>query len=191
MSIWSITGLTCSDVTLLTTPDRTIPPLSKVSSGLGTCRTRDLERLSTDEAMGIEWDSEGVSRLPNGSYAVCCTSCAERVIELATQHLGCGGEIFGWAAGTNPTSVIAGPTNGARLDTGQGHDFAIIDGRYLVDPWAKHTECSSDRAAFDLDDPLDRARVRQLYGDPRTWMRRVPRPCGEYRWVSGRPRQLR
>mgnify|MGYP003341012864 CR=1 FL=1 len=147
--------------------------------------------MSTDEAMGITWDEHEVSRLPNGAYAVCCTSCAERIIELAMQAFGVRGEVFGWDVGKNPTSVVAGPTHGAHLDTGQGHDFAVIDGRYLVDPWAVHTECSSERAAFDLDDADDRCEVLRLYGDPRTWTRRVINRLGNYEWIPVVPRQLR
>jgi hypothetical protein len=140
--------------------------------------------------MGVTWDDEEVSRLPNGDYAVCCTSCAERIIELAEAAFGVRGEIFGWDAGANPTSVVAGPTHGARLKAGQGHDFAIIDGRYLVDAWAKNVEMSSDRAAFDLNEPADRARVLKLFGNPRTWTRRIEHQLGEFSWVPAMPSQF-
>lgn len=149
-----------------------------------------LEQLATDEAMGVTWDEDGVSRLPNGDYAVCCTSCAERIIELAEAAFGVRGEVFGWEAGANPTSVVAGPTHGAHLDKGQGHDFAIIDGRYLVDPWAAHVQGSAERAAFDLNDPLDRARVGELFGDPRRWTRRITHQAGHVSWVATLPSQF-
>ena len=133
----------------------------------GRARVAELEAASTDEAMGVEFPEDEPSHFPDGSEAVVCTNCAEQIIAKF------GGEVFGWEEGTNPTSVVAGPTHGARLDDGQGHDFAIVDGRYLVDPWAVNVEGSSTRAAFDLLNPDDRLEVARLYGDPNTWMRRT------------------
>jgi hypothetical protein len=52
-----------------------------------------------------------------------------------------------------------------------GHDFAIYEGRYLIDPWAMHVEQTVPKAAFDLDNPADAALVKNLYGDPRVWTR--------------------
>lgn len=130
-------------------------------------RQEQLEQLATDEAMGVEFPEDGESTFPDGSAAVVCTNCAERMIELAGN-----GEVWGWEEGTNPTSVVAGPTHGAMLDTGQGHDFAIIDDRFLVDAWAKNVEGSAPRAVFDLLDAGDRAEVARLYGDPLTWLKR-------------------
>lgn len=130
----------------------------------------DLEAMSTDEAMGVEFPDDGPSVFPDGSHAVVCTNCAEQIINKLGR-----GHVYGWEEGTNPTSVVAGPTRGARVDRGQGHDFAIIDDRYLVDPWAKNVEAQTERAAWDLHDPADRAEVLRLYGDPTTWKRRGPR----------------
>ena len=78
------------------------------------CIREALDRLETDEVMGATWDDEDVSYLPNGRYAVCCTSCAERIIELAQQTFGAHGDVFGWDIGANATSIVAGPTHGRR-----------------------------------------------------------------------------
>lgn len=49
-----------------------------------------------------------------------------------------------------------------------GHDFAIVDGRYLVDGWAKVFE-SRPRAVLDLLDPADQEEIHTYYGDPALW----------------------
>lgn len=138
----------------------------KRTAGPANARKAQLEQLATDEAMGVEFPENQPSHFPDGSDAVVCTNCALRILQLAG-----GGEIYGWEEGTNPTSIVAGPSMGAQLDDGQGHDFAVVDGRYLVDAWAKNVEGSSDRAVFDLTDASDRAEVLRLFGDPRTWVK--------------------
>lgn len=127
-----------------------------------TERHKQLEALATDEAMGVTTREEDgdESVFPNGDSAVCCTACADRMIELAGN-----GVVFGWAEDSNVTSIVA--------PNGEGHDFAFIDGRYLVDAWIKNVDGPhgfDDRAVFDLDNPDDVAIVLRLYGDPGTWM---------------------
>lgn len=128
-----------------------------------TKRHRQLEALATDEAMGVTQDGDE-SVFPNGDSAVNCTACAERMIELAGN-----GEIFGWSEDSNVTSIVA--------PNGEGHDFAFIDGRYLVDAWIKNVDGPpgyiNERAVFDLENPDDVALVLRLYGDPGTWVQGV------------------
>lgn len=127
-----------------------------------TERHLQLEALATDEAMGVSQDEDGESVFPGGGSAVCCTECANRMIELAGN-----GEVYGWAEDSNVTSIVA--------PNGEGHDFAVIDDRYLVDAWLKNVDGPPgfihERAVFDLDNPDDVATVLRLYGDPRTWVR--------------------
>lgn len=131
-----------------------------------TERHLQLEALATDEAMGVTFNEDDEeSQYPDGSSACVCTNCANRMIELAGN-----GVIYGWAEDTNVTSIVAAD--------GQGHDFAYIDGRYLVDAWIKNVEdifiCMDEcqgRAVFDLEDVNDVALVLRLYGDPDTWVR--------------------
>ncbi|MDE3155427.1 MAG: hypothetical protein KGN76_10015 [Acidobacteriota bacterium] len=139
-------------------------------------RRAELERLSTDEGLGVHYDAHGNSWLASGESALSCTACAELVIELS----GGRGSIYGWADRRNLTARVAlGPGHPA------GHDFAVIDDRYLVDPWAAHVEISTPCAVFDLDDAGDRAAVRHFFGDPATWTVRT-----EQGFVKGAPRQL-
>lgn len=133
----------------------------KAVRGHRTARHMQLEAMATDEAMGVTKDGDE-SVFPNGDSAVNCTCCAERMIELAGN-----GEIYGWPEDENVTSIVA--------SDGQGHDFAVIDKRYLVDAWLKNVDGPAgyigERAVFDLDNEGDLALVLRLYGDPGTWVK--------------------
>jgi len=82
-----------------------------------------------------------------------CTECAERVVEKF------GGVVVGFFHADNPTAQVA--------EAEDGHDFAIVDSRYLVDPW--QSSVYGDPAVYDLTEPSDVARVHVLYGDPSQW----------------------
>ena len=43
----------------------------------------------------------------------------------------------------------------------------------------------------DLDDADDRCEVLRLYGDPRSWTRRLVNGSGHYEWISAALHQLR
>jgi hypothetical protein len=51
---------------------------------------------------------------------------------------------------------------------GRGHDFCLVDGRWLVDFWAWRV--FHERDLYDLTNPRDSAIVSILYGDRSTWM---------------------
>ena len=98
----------------------------------------------------------GASLLPDGGRASSCADCAHyiRYHEPNTT-------IYGFWSKDNPRWA------GAHLL--DGHDFAVVDERYVVDPWIVETEHLSDRSVFDLNDPSDRAAVRRIYGDRTKW----------------------
>lgn len=50
-----------------------------------------------------------------------------------------------------------------------GHTFAVIDGRFIVDGWLKNVEQLSPRAVFDLEDPADAEAIKHFYGNPENW----------------------
>ena len=83
-----------------------------------------------------------------------CTTTAEYV---AQKH---GGEVFGYAAEDDDDERVGASTG--------GHDFALIDGRYIVDWWAKSYE-SEPRDIVDLQDPEQRAYALEKYGDRSGW----------------------
>lgn len=97
--------------------------------------------------------------LPNGGSALVCTEYAR----LVAQRLPGRVEIFGFFCEDNPTSRIA------RKSLAEGHDFAIVDSRWLVDPWIKLLEGEVEQAVFDLHDAIDMALVSDIYGSRGTW----------------------
>ena len=110
----------------------------------------------SDHALGVYYDEEeGVSLLPNGGRAAVCTDCARFIGRKEP-----GTTIVGYSHEDNPSDAS---------ELAFGHDFAIVDDRYIVDPWVVETAGVSSRAVFDLENPLDANEIRRLYGDPRKW----------------------
>ena len=54
-----------------------------------------------------------------------------------------------------------------------GHDWLVVDDRWLVDFWIK-PYLEVDRALYDLKNPTDQAEVEHLYGDRKEWQAAVP-----------------
>lgn len=52
-----------------------------------------------------------------------------------------------------------------------GHDFAVVDNRYIVDGWVMHVPGLHKSAVLDLRDPTEQPLIKELYGDPSTWKR--------------------
>lgn len=127
-------------------------------------RVRELERrYGSDKALGVVWNQHHqYSELPDGSHACRCTDCAYFIVRREGK-----GRVVGYAEGCNPEAAATGPTR--RQMGNDGHDFAIIDDRYIVDPWVKETAGTSARAVLDLLSDVDAPEIRRLYGDPQTW----------------------
>jgi hypothetical protein len=49
------------------------------------------------------------------------------------------------------------------------HDFAIVNDRYIVDPWIKLVVGRCEHAVHDLADYEQAAAAAKIYGDPSTW----------------------
>ena len=98
----------------------------------------------------------GVAVFADGSPCAVCTNAARRTADTF------GGVVMGyWAAG-NPTAQT-----GERY--GDGHDFAVVADRWVVDYFALTTVDLLESAVLDLRDPVDRRLVSQLLGDRATW----------------------
>jgi hypothetical protein len=91
-----------------------------------------------------------------------CTgyACAMR------QALGKRIKILGFSADENPDSSVAAVAG--------GHDFALLDDRYIVDPWIRDVEAMSQQTVFDIQNPEDAAKIAELYGPQKAWQR-VPK----------------
>jgi hypothetical protein len=136
-------------------------------------------RFGTGEALGEIPDESGDhgATFPDGSPAATCTSWARQVAAA----LGSRAAVFGFSAEDNPSSEIAS-------DVG-GHDFAVVDGRWIVDGWASDWDSYSDRAVHDLEDPSEAGEIRRLYGDRARWSEWSD-AAGEFRRAEERGRPL-
>ncbi len=97
----------------------------------------------------------GPSYLPNGGYAVECTNWALMVKEK-----------YGDRAQLK--YVLSRMSPAYHADGHDGHDFAILDGRYIIDGWAKNL-MGRPQSVLDLQDPADQDEIRKYYGDPSVW----------------------
>lgn len=137
-----------------------------------------LEQLfSSDQAFGVEFVSpytgerippnevdagkEAVSVFPDGSSAVVCTNYAVQVKNiLADQEV----KVMGFWTKDNPDCDIA------RENKVDGHDFALVNNRFLVDPWFSLVESDSKKPiVYDLKNPSDRSLAEQVYGKSDHW----------------------
>ncbi|AQH05833.1 hypothetical protein A9R05_43270 (plasmid) [Burkholderia sp. KK1] len=143
------------------------------------------EQFGSDEALGIFYrgvngeaysleDGESMnaqlgdrcpdmySVFPDDTSAVTCTNYAVQVARKLKGRT----QIFGFANDDNPTSRVARE----EIHPG-GHDFALVDGRYLVDPWIRLVACEMQQICFDLQEATDASLVRDIYGPRECWRR--------------------
>lgn len=114
----------------------------------------DLESW-TDDDFGFRWDGEQTV-LPDGECLAVCTNGARYVVSLIGR-----GKVFGFAEDENPGTAPG--------EIAFGHDFAVIDDRWIVDLWSKHFSGISDWCVFDLESDLDEHEIRRLFGDRSKW----------------------
>ena len=123
-----------------------------------------LEKYDDEEGFSY-WDHQDPETLRTdldgppveGYTRLSCTQCTNSARLLAHRHKG---KVVGY--------VVHDPTKDARIGAySLGHDFAIIDNRWLVDYWAKHVDGSREAAVLDLEQ--DREEILKLYGDPGDW----------------------
>lgn len=129
---------------------------------IASIRVDELERrYGSDQALGVTQDEEGIARLPDGGEAVSCYDCASYIRSRERDTA-----IFGFFTEDNP--AWAGALHAS------GHDFAVVAGRYIVDPWMVE-ERLSRRAVFDLLNQHDTDEIRRLYGRRDRWILGEPR----------------
>lgn len=100
------------------------------------------------------------SLLADGGSAVCCTDYATFIYNQLPGRV----KICGFANECNPTSRVARE----EIHPG-GHDFAVVDGRYIVDPWPRLVPAVFNQMVFDMSDPADAALVADIYGPRECW----------------------
>ncbi len=90
---------------------------------------------------------------------VCCTGYAleiNRRLERRTS-------IYGFYAEDNLKAELG--------KISDGHDFAVIDHRYIVDPWATGIECVYEPAALDIRSKRHKTTIEKFYGPISKWDR--------------------
>jgi hypothetical protein len=88
-----------------------------------------------------------------------CFGCFDAAAKVARRF---GGQVIGYWSRKNPAAAIG--SNHA-----EGHDFALIGNRYIVDYWAFRIGRLIDDPVLDLIDRKDNQRATVLYGDRAAW----------------------
>lgn len=105
----------------------------------------------------IAEDAGDGALFPDGTRWSTCSNWAQ----YARRVLGDRAAGLGFFDEENPESAIA-------QDYG-GHDFVLVDGRFIVDGWVREVAGMSRKVVFDLEDPTHAAEIKKLYGDRSKW----------------------
>lgn len=113
-----------------------------------------LQLFGDEKQIGV-WDDGEKAFLPEhyGDFGI-CTNGARFVVEKV------GGIIVGFAEGMNPS---------AHKELRDGHDFALVAGRFVVDLWAAYYPCVNKETVIDLADPKQVLEHLPKYGNPKNW----------------------
>jgi hypothetical protein len=117
------------------------------------------EKLGRDRMPAVE------SLFPDGHSAITCTHYAAQIFKGMEPGRA---QIWGFANDDNPQSRVARE----EIHPG-GHDFAVVDDRYLVDPWIRLVASASDQIVYDLKNTADAALALDIYGPRENWGRLV------------------
>lgn len=114
--------------------------------------------------LGKENGPDTASLMPDGSSAICCTNYAHYVRNILG-NMGFKVDVVGFSNEDNPTSLCA-------IDEYHpgGHDFAIVDDRYLIDPWVRLVAAVEEQIFYDLSNPADAAKANVIYGPRQLWL---------------------
>jgi len=100
------------------------------------------------------------SLFPDGTRATQCTNWAR----YARRAHGPRAQIFGFYCEDNPDAVEM-----ARL--ADGHDFALLDGRFILDGWLCNVEREISEPILDLQSPDHAILITCYYGERENWSR--------------------
>lgn len=88
-----------------------------------------------------------------------CGVCTDSAIKIARRF---HGKVFGYNCTTNSNAAIG-------KEFCEGHDFAVIDNRFIVDYWAYRVIGVMTDPVLDLSKDLDACEVTRLFGNPSSW----------------------
>lgn len=130
---------------------------------------RDKFNGMTEEDFGVVFekydDGTVESKFNNSDYSgTQCTGFACSIFQMLPDRT----KIYGFDVESNPAASYF-----AKEEVIDGHDFAVIDDRYIVDPWLKFLPMVTNQVVFDLQDPADAENIEKYYGDRGKWKRMV------------------
>lgn len=73
-------------------------------------------------------------------------------------------KVYGFSVMENPDAEYFVEDYGD--DSDEGHHFAVMNGRYIIDPWVYD---NFHRSVFDLQSKEDEDIIRYIYGDVNKW----------------------
>jgi len=116
------------------------------------------QKFCSEDSIGITYDDEhNIALLPDGTEMGNCTNCARYVIK----ELG-RGDVYGFSTDDNPVES-------EQVEAAGGHDFALIDGRFIVDIWISLYTGAEDQIVFDLLDDNDAKKTSEIFGNTELW----------------------
>jgi hypothetical protein len=118
-------------------------------------------RAFKEQNPDFEKNGEFAVEMPDGSSSVVCTNYAQHIkTTLKPRNV----EIVGFFCSDNQDCTFT------RMDLAEGHDFALVDGRYLVDPWLRLV-CGYDNIpmVYDLLDQKEAKEAAHMYGARERW----------------------
>lgn len=96
-----------------------------------------------------------------------CTFVASAIKMLEVEKI----KIYGFSTSENPESKYFVEENDE--DSDEGHHFAVMNNRYIIDPWIfdnyNDYPNTFNRCVFDLQNKEDERIIRYLYGDRNKW----------------------
>lgn len=93
--------------------------------------------------------------------ASACSICTSSAVLVARRF---GGVVLGYHSVDNPTAFIGAPVY-------SGHDFALLNERWLIDYWAWHVAGLTPNPILDLSNESDRSTALIQYGPAGVWQK--------------------
>lgn len=107
-------------------------------------------------------DDEECHVFPTGKAFFICTNWADLTRRYFGEHRT---EVMGYLHINNETSAIS--------EQYEGHDFAVVDGRFIVDGWLTGVGLEKPGrftpGVYDMQHPDDAAEIARLYGTQQAW----------------------
>ena len=107
-------------------------------------------------------------RITKDGSSFICTYVASLVKKLEGDNV----KIYGFSTYKNPEADYFVELEGE--DSDDGHHFAVLDDRYIIDPWIynnyKNYPQTFNRSVFDLQSKDDEEIIKYVYGDKNNWV---------------------